>query len=451
MGATWNSDGVIVLAPGFFEPLHAVPAAGGQAKRIVNLDQARGEISHRWPFFLPDGEHYLVRVVSSNAENSGIYLGSLQAKTLEFLLESGSNAVYSEPGYLLYLSKGTLLVRAFDPESLVMNVQASPILDRVAFDAGFSRGVFSASNDGVLVYSQMSRKRRQLCWYDRSGTKLESLAPPDFFENFKLSPDGTKMILDRRESYAVASDLWLTDLSLGTTRRFTFNSDVDSFPIWTSDGAGIIFSNNRRGSLDVFEKPLAMGAEEKLIRASETEVRPMDCSDDGRFLLYEETSTENRSDLWIQPLTGNEQPFPFVQTEAGEYPAMFHPSGRWIAYCSDESFRYEVYVRPFPPIGDTRWQVSRNGGHQPRWSEDGRQLFFLRSDMMLMSTSVGEGPEFEFGSPRELFKLKTDDLDEVQHYDVEHGGERILVNEPVEDSEEVKITVIINWPVLHSR
>jgi Tol biopolymer transport system component len=240
----------------------------------------------------------------------------------------------------------------------------------------------------------------------------------------------------------------MTDLTLGTTRRFTFNPDVDSFPIWSSDGTSVFFSNDRKGSLDVFKKPLATGAEEQLIRESETEVRPMDCSDDGRFLLYEQTSTENRSDLWIQPLSPDEQPFPFVQTEVGEYPAKFHPSGKWIVYCSDESFRYEVYVKPFPPRGDTRWQVSRNGGYQPRWSEDGRELFFLRSDMMLMSTPVGEGPEFEFGSATELFKLKTDDLNEVQHYDVAPKDGRILVNEPVEDSEEVGITVIINWPAL---
>jgi hypothetical protein len=153
--------------------------------------------------------------------------------------------------------------------------------------------------------------------------------------------------------------------------------------------------------------------------------------------------------LWIQPLFGDGQAFPFVQTAVGEYPAKFHPSGKWIAYCSDESFRYEVYVQPFPPKGSTRWQVSRNGGYQLKWSADGRELFYLRADMTLMSTPVGAGPEFEFGSATELFKLKPDDLNEVQHYDVAPDGKRILVNEPIEDSEAVEITVIINWPALH--
>jgi len=449
MGATWNGDGIIVLSPGFFESLHAVPAAGGPAKRIVSLDQARGDISHRWPFFLPDGDHYLVRVVCSNAENSGLYLGSLSSDKLNFLLKNDSNTIYAPPGYLLYLSKGTLMARAFDPESLRMNAQASPVLDQVAFDPGFSRGVFSTSNDGMLVYSQVSRKKRQLYWYDRSGKRLTPMAPPDFFENFKISPDGTKVVLDRRESYAVTSDLWLTDLPLGTTRRFTFNSDVDSFPIWSSDGSRIFFSNDSKGSLDILEKLLAPSGKERQVLGLETEVRPLDCSADGKFLLYEQTSTENRSDLWIQPLIGDGKSFPFVQTEVGEYPAKFHPSGKWIAYCSDESYRYEVYVKPFPPKGNTRWQVSRNGGYQPKWSDDGRELFFLRTDMTLMSTPVGPGPEFEFGSTTELFKLKVDDLNEVQHYDVEPDGERILVNEPVEDSEPVEITVIINWPALH--
>lgn len=448
MGASWNKEGLIVFAPGFFSPLHAVPAAGGQAEAILDLDAVRGDISHRWPFFLPDGEHYLLRVVSSNAENSGLYLGSITSRELSLLLKSDSNAIFAPPGYLLYLSRGTLMSRRFDPRDFKMDAQAAPVLDHVAFDAGFSRGAFSASEDGVLAYSQTSRKRRQLSWYDRSGQRLGTLAPPDFFENFEISPDGKKIVLDRRDSNATTSDLWLHDLVLGNIRRLTFDSGVDSFPVWSPDGSSVFFSNDRRGSLDIFQKPLAAGGEERLILGLESEIRPMSCSPDARFLLYEQTSTANRSDLWVKPLIGDQPAFPFVQTEAGEFPGKFHPSGRWIAYCSDESFRYEVFVQPFPPKGSTRWQISRDGGYQPKWSTDGRELFYLTGDMTLMSTVIGEGPEFEFGSVNALFTLKPDDLNEVQHYAPAPDGRRILVNELVEDSEAVEITVVIDWQAL---
>jgi Tol biopolymer transport system component len=304
MGGTWSRDGTIVFAPDFYAPLHSVSASGGTSNPLRKLDEAHREISHRWPVFLPDGRHYLFRVVSPVTHRSGIYVGSLTSETPQFLFNASSNTVYVSPGFLLYLREGTLMAQRFDPETLEIIGQAVPVVDQVDYDPGFSRGAFSVSQEGSLVYSQNSRESRHLAWYDRQGNRVVTVGDKDYYEHFSISPDGTKVALDRRATHSKTTDIWVIDLDLKTTSRFTFDNDVDSFPIWSPDGARIVFSSDRKGSLDLFQKPVAGDHEEELLLSCEAEVRPLDWSSDNRYVLYERTSVDTRSDLWVLPLFG---------------------------------------------------------------------------------------------------------------------------------------------------
>lgn len=445
MGGTWNENGTIVFAPDFYGPLHVVEAAGGVSKPLLELNVERTEISHRWPWFLPDGEHFLVRVVSSERDQGGIYIGSIDDSDLTKLMSEGSNTVFAPPNTLMYVSRGTLMVRGFNPDTFELSGEAVPLADNVSFDPGFSRAAFSVSETGVLAYCQRSRPKRQLAWYDRQGRRLENLGAPDFFEHSSIAPNGKLLALDHRESESRDSDIWIVDLEMGSMTRFTLTPAVDSFPIWSPDNRELFFSSDQDGSLNIYRKAVSNDSPEELVLSMEEEIRPLSFTRDRRFLLFELTSTTTRSDLWILPTDGKSKPFPFVQTEAGEFPAVFHPSGRWVVYSSDESFRHEIYVEAFPSTGPVRWQVSREGGYQPKWSGDGSELFYVRPDKTLVCVKIEAGGEFRFGPPEVLFKLKVDDLNETWHYDVSLNGERFLVNEVAEESVPEEVAVVVNW------
>lgn len=447
MGGTWNEEGMILFAPDFYSPLHIVPAAGGLAQPILELSVERSEISHRWPWFLPDGEHFLVRVVSSERNRGGIYIGSLSDPDLTKLMEEASNTVFAPPSSLMYVNRGTLMVRGFDPVTFELSEEAVPLADNVSFDPGFSRAAFSVSETGVLAYCQRSRPKRQLAWYDRQGRRLENLGEPDFFEHFSIAPNGRLLALDQRESESRDSDIWIVDLEMGSMTRFTLTPAVDSFPVWSPDNREVFFSSDQGGSLDIYSKAVSNDKPEEKVLAMEDEIRPLSFTRDRRFLLFELTSTSTRSDLWILPTDGKSKPFPFAQTEAGEFPAAFHPGGRWVVYSSDESFRHEIYVEQFPSTGSVRWQVSREGGYQPRWSVDGKELFYVRPDKTLVCVKVEAGNEFKFAPPEVLFKIKVDDLNEIWHYDVTLNGERFLINEVAEESVPEEVAVVVNWQI----
>ena len=401
-GGTWNRDGVIVFAVGGPGPLYRVSAAGGEPIPLTTLDQSRFE-THRWPSFLPDGRHFLHFVRSSQPESGGIYVGSLDSKETNRLLPTILNAAYAPPGFLLFFRNETLMAQRFDADGLQLTGEPFPVAEHVAYELGLGRGAFSVSENGVLAYRTGSGQIDQPLWFDRGGKQIGSLGEAGLYATLALSPDERRVAVDRIDPQTGTNDIWLFDLLRGIPSRFTTDPAGDSNPLWSPDGSRIVFSSNREGIWNLYQKIASgVGNEEVLLKSSEWKV-PVDWSSDGQFILYEKVESKTKRNLWVLPMSGNRQPFPFLQTEFNEQQAQFSPDGKWIAYTSDESGAPEVYVQTFPASGG-RWRVSTGGGSQPKWRRDGRELFYIAADRKLMAVDVKLGATFEAGVPKTLLE-----------------------------------------------
>jgi Tol biopolymer transport system component len=445
-GGTWNRDGVIVFAPGGPSSLYRVSAAGGEPSPVTALDQSRFERVHRWPYFLPDGRHFLYSVGSSQAESGGIYVGSLDANETKRLLPNILNAAYSPPGFLLFLRNETLMAQRFDAEQLQMTGEPFPVAEGVAYNIGISRGAFSVSENGVLAYCGGGGQINQPIWFDRGGKQIGSLGAPGTYFTLWLSPDEKRAVVDRVDPQMGPADIWLFDLSSGIPSRFTTDPAGDSNPIWSPDGSRIVFLSSREGVRNLYQKTASGGGHEEVLLRSSEEKIPDDWSSDGQFIVYETLFPKTKKDLWVLPVSGDKQPFPFLQTEFNETQAQFSPDGKWLAYTSNESGAPEVYVQPFPASGGGRWRVSSGGGCQPRWRRDGRELFFIDRDRKLMAVKVKLGATFEAGVPETLFGTRVLSLTDFRnHYAVTANGQRFLINSTIEETNATPINVVVNW------
>jgi len=461
-GGSWSRAGVIVFAPVFNSPLVQVPAAGGEPKPVTQMNASRQEFSHRWPQFLPDGRRFLYFNQSGQPEHQGIYLGSLDSKEMSAkqkrrLVATDSSAAYAGPatgpGYLLFLRERVLLAQRFDASKLELSGEAFPVAEPVGVDALAWQSRFSVSESGVLVYDSSGGSNRHLVWLDRSGKPLQTLGSPGTYWNLDLSPDGRRVAANRTDPQTGSGDIWLFDLARGSNPRFTFHPALEGAPLWSPDGSRIAFFSSRDGPYNLYQKATSGAGEEQLLLKTNANKWPTDWSRDGRFLLYTELDPKTRADLWLLPLTGEtknteRKPVPFLRTEFDERNARFSPDGKWMAYQSNESGRYEIYMRAFSPNqppGGGRWQVSTGGGVEPRWRRDGKELFYLAPDRKLIAVEVKAGANFEAGIPRPLFQTRVFPGRIVAaRYDVTADGQRFLVNSEVEEGEAA--TVILNWP-----
>ena len=447
---SWNPEGVVLFTPaGSGGGIHRVSAAGGATTAITTLNTSRQETGHLWPHFLPDGNHFLYLAQSSNPENNAIWVGSLDEKDSKLLLAANSFVQYAPPGYLLFARERTLLAQPFDADALELTGEALPIAEEVQQNMGNGRAAFAVSQNGVLAYRSRGIVNTQLTWFDRTGKSLGQLGPPGSNDDPELSPDGKRLAVERQDAQG-AWDIWLADLVRGTSTRFTFDPASDYLPLWSPDGSQLAFSSNRMGRIfNLYQKPSSGAGNEELLLQSEVNKYVMDGSSDGRFLIYSNQDPKTRHDLWVLPLSGDRKPFLFLQTQFEEYHARFSPDGRWTAYISNESGKYEVYVQSFPkPSG--KWQVSTNGGIQPRWRRDGKELFYLGLDGKLMAVAVKSDATLEIGAPTALFEARTlygtaVNISARQEYDVTGDGQRFLLNVDLSDDASNPITVVLNW------
>jgi Tol biopolymer transport system component len=312
--------------------------------------------------------------------------------------------------------------------------------------------LFSVSANGVLAYRSGGAMVTQLAWFDRAGKPLDQVGPPATYSTPRLSPDQKRLAVERADPQTLSLDLWLFDLVRGgTPSRFTFDPASEGYPVWSPDGARIAFGSLRDGLMNVYQK-LSSGAgeEDPLLKSGEAKY-PTDWSPDGRFLLY----TTLAGDVWLLPLSGDRKPVSFLWTPFIENWARFSPDGRWISYQSNASGRQEIYVKPFregsAPGSTGVWQVSTDGGTDPQWRRDGKELFYLAPDRRLMAVEVKAGATFEAGAPRPLFALRTLAVSFVftvstpSNYTVSADGQRFLVNSPLEDVAPSPIQVVMNW------
>jgi Tol biopolymer transport system component len=461
VGGSWNRDGVIIFgqSPGV---IMRVSANGGSLSPLTSLDSSRSEVQHDQPSFLPDGRHFIYLRSSSKAGDSGVYIGSLDAKPDQQdpkrLLATDWGPAYvpsSDPGlgHLLFMRDGTLMAQPFDARRLEFSGESVAVAQHV--ETFVDGGLFSASANGVLAYrTGGGGEASQLTWFDRDGKVLGTVGEPGTYLALTLSPDGTRAAVTRLDSPGLIAALWLLDLSRGTSTRFTFGANsVESLGAWSPDGSRIIFNSSPGGVYDLYQKLTSGVKDEELLLKSSESKHPESWSRDGRFLLYETLDPRTtKEDLWVLPLEGGNKPLPFLRTEFNNNEGQFSPDGRWVAYVSDESGRTEIYVRTFSPDSMTaasdragKWLISTGGGNGPRWRGDGKELYYLASDGKLMAVEIATNPVFRAGVPKALFQAPQS-VSTIQHWwDLTSDGKRFLFPARAGQVAQAPFTVVLNW------
>jgi serine/threonine protein kinase len=447
-GGTWNKDGVILFTPtgALGVGLYRISSSGGTPTEITVPDKSLDEASHRWPVFLPDGVHYIYSAISLSGREDlhSIYLSSLDSKDRRLVIKAKGNASYAAPGYLLYYRDQTIFGQHFDLRKLELTGEPVPLLADVQFFPRIYKAVFGATTSSVLVAqkSQDSGASQPL-WFNRKGEQIGIALKPGIYGNVMLAPNGKSVASDTTDPASQNTDIWTYNLADQTSRRLTFDPSIDSEPVWSPDGGRIAFSSNRGVGgvgFSLYLKDATGAHEEKIIPQDGADRFPSDWSRDGKHLLY-----HRASDLWF--VTFPElRPTLFLKANATSKNARFSPDGKWVAYSSNESGRWEIYVTSFPEAHG-KWQVSNAGGDQARWRGDGKELFYLSNDSRIMAVPVKTGANFDPGTPTALFQANPREMlatSEQFSYDVSNDGQKFLVNTQLKTAM-TPMSVVLNW------
>ena len=444
---TGNSEGVIVIPQGA-KPLHRVSAAGGTPAPILSFDAARQETYQAAPYFLPDGRHLLYY---SGRKNNNTMLASLDGKLNRILIEGASAAIYAPNprggGSILYDRKGQLIARPFDPDKLEFTGQPAVIADAVP-DIRW----WSASANGLLAFRHHYAAPNQLTWVSRDGHSTSTVGDPGELDAPRISPDQKTIAFSRQSEQS--EDIWTFDLARNTSTRLTFEQDTARAPVWSSGGKSIVYASLRNGTGVLLERPAnGLGPETLLIRQIGDLDRPTAVSHDGRWLLFTEATPLHS----IIALRSREDLSKVVriQDRETERDGSISPDGRWVLYSSIPARRREVMVQSVPkeaggsPDPAGKWQISTAGGDQPVWRADGKEIFYVALDGMMMAVPVESGKNlFRPGAPKPLFQTRLDLDPNLRQYDLTADGQRFLLNQRLPDNPEAPITVVFNWPRL---
>ena len=442
-GGAWSPDGTMILfAPIFTGPIYRIPASGGEPVPVTRLGP--GQAAHRHPRFLPDGHRFLFHA-SGVGDASGVYVGDLKGGTPRRVLDAELAVLHPASRQLLFIRQGTLHSQALDSTGAAVVGNPSPIAEQVV--------AVSASDAGLIAYrTDSGLERRQLVWFDRNGHETGRMGRPEYSQSefLSLSRDGRNIARhsDREGSF----DIWLTEVPRGVTHRLTSDPADEDFPEWSPDGRRVAFSSNRSGVHDLYQLSMANPERAELLLATPQNKSVTDWSRDGRFILFRNIDPVTSHDLWALPLDGNKTPFPVVRTRFTESYGQFSPDGNWIAYQSDESGRVEIYVQPFPGAG-TKVLISTSGGAQMRWSDDGKELFYLTLDGRLMAVPIrrsSQGNAITPGQPVPRFDANVGLVVPLQGgyfeaWTISRDGQRFLMHTIVERASAPPITIILNW------
>ena len=463
-GGAWNAEGTIVFSPRPLVGLCQVAVSGGPARPVTSLDASRGEVSHRFPVFLPDGRHFLYLAASSRPGESSIRMGSLDSSTSKVLVSADTSAAYApvlgdSPSSLLFVSgDGSLIVQRLDVRHAALSGERTVVVPQIRYERWHSAG-FSVSGNGVVLYQNGAPENHRFAWFDRRGKLLRTFGPRNNYLGFSLSPDEKRAAILRHDDPAtVLLTVWMMDLSHeGAISRMsdTAVGEPDFSPVWSPDGREVLFSrgDDRRMRL-LIQAP--NGGPAKPVLNTDGPKFPTDWSSDGRLITFSSQWPDyRRLHTWTMALGHNsvtDGPRAFLQHSYDEFNATFAPAGPgkaalWIAYTSDETGRQEVYVRDFP-AGDHKWQISTQGGGLPHWRRDGRELFYLTLDGTLMAVPVSTAERFAYGTPQALFATglrPTPTQTYTNQYAVSRDGQRFLFNPRVQEISASAITAVIPW------
>lgn len=438
LGVTWGGNDEIIYSDADFNGLRKIPSAGGIPLLLTHVDTNKGETAHRWPAFLPGGTAFLFTIVNGqNADDAQIVAQRLDTGQRRLLVQGGTFPQYVPAGYLAYVHAGKLIAVPFDVKRLEVKGQPIPVSEDVQ-ESGFGASQFGLSSQGSLVYVPPSRAQRRLLWVSRNGAEQLLAARAQNYGAIRLSPDG------RRVAVEVDDQIWLYDLSRDAMTRLTFRGDINRYPLWSPDGKWIAFQSNKDGPWNVFWQRADGAGEPERLTTSTYETVPVSWSPDGTLLAFVENNAITRSDIWILRL-GDRKAWPLLQTPFSEGSPVFSPDGNWLAYISDESGRYEVYVQPYPGPGG-KYQISTEGGSEPVWNPNGRELFY-RSGNKLIAADVVTHPSFAVGQARVLFEgpyaTVAKRTSEGAGYSVSADGLRFLMDK--QSGEATHINVVLNW------
>jgi Tol biopolymer transport system component len=457
IGGSWNHEDVILFGTEA-RGVMRVPASGGDPVSLTRLDTSRKERVHAFPVFLPDGRHFLYSRFSTVPENSGIYVGSLDAKPDEQggtrLTASAIGAQYapfadSSAGKLLFQRGSTLLAQTLDTTRFKLTGEAEVVAEQVGNYRAL--GFFSASGTDKLIYRSAPGQTTQMTWFDRRGKPLDLQDAPFVYESGpSLSPDGARVAWAAFDGSSV--HIWLFEFARGAKSRLTSEQGLHTSPVWSPDGSRVAFSSNVRGHYDLYVKSSEGAGREQLLFESGENKFPTSWSRDGRFLLFTSESAKTGFDVWALPMDSrtdgipaNPKPLPVAQTEFGEFWARFSSDNRSIAYASNETGKSEVYLQPFttsatgtsPASGKSI--VSSGGGNWPVWRGDGKELYYTSPEGEMMAISTN--PIAKAGIPRPLFQMPP----KAFGWDVSADGNRFLVAVPLSENTPAPFTVLLNW------
>ena len=446
----WNRDNVILFTPRAGSPLARVRASGGNPSPLTVLTASAGEATHAYPFFLPDGQRFLYTAWSATGAPLGVYAASLQSPTGTLLLKDVANAQYAD-GALVYVEETALVVRGFDASrARLTGEDAVPIAAQVSLGrlsltkAGARAGAFSVSNVGALVYQPTPAPLSRLVWLDRHGNETGELGQPAAYGDVFLSRDGQQAATSIATGDGTR-DVWTFD-GRGVASPLTSSAGNEFGGVFAPDGQRIAFGSDRRGRVNLYEKSATGTGDETVLREDAVDKHVLDWSVD--FLIYITVSGPGiAADLWTVPLAGDRTPQPFLSTPFQEgFAAKASWNGRWIAYPSNKSGRFEVYVAPHPARPEREKRVSLSGGETPRWAADGRELYYFeRVSGRIMVVPIGyTDGDIEIGDARPLFKARGM-APWAAWYDVTGDGQRFLVNTPLDEGVRSHLTFIQNW------
>jgi Tol biopolymer transport system component/predicted Ser/Thr protein kinase len=445
-GGSWSPEGIIVFAPDEGESLQRILASGGTAVPATTLNTAEGR-SHRAPWFLPDGRHFLFENLLRGTNDISIQVASLDSKETKTVARASSNAVYAD-GRLLFLRENTLMAQPFDAKRLATTGDAVPVAEQIGQATGDAVGLFSAASTGLLTYQAGAGVGgTRLTWFDRSGKRAGTLGDAGDYRTLEFSPDRKSLAASVVDASG-NQDLWIYDVARGLRTRFTFDPGLDDDPLWSPDGRSIAFRSNRKGHFDLYRKSSDGAGAEELLYADNFEKTPGNWSPDGKFLLFRAADPKTGTDIWVLPLSPQQtgttpKPSLFLQTAFNLDRPRFSPDGRWVAYQSNESQQAEIYVAPFPGRGGKR-QISTSGGFLPRWRPDGKEIFYLGPGGRLMAAEMNiKDSMIEVGQVRPLGIPVL--INGHYLYDVSADGQRFLVAAAPEQKADAPLTLVQNW------
>ena len=440
-GGTWGADGTILFAAGYRLPILRVPASGGTPTAVTEVRDG----THRWPAFLPDGRHFLYDARVQGEERGVIYAKALDSRDTRQVVAEHSDVLYVPPGYLLFRRGGRLTAARFDPDRREIAGEPVGLVDDIEYLPPTGRTTFGAS-ENVLAYRPDSDARlSRLVWFDRTGREVGSIGAPGMFVSPRLSAEGRQLAVAVMEELAVPPDIWVFDTRLATGTRSPLPFP-DLNPLFARDGKRIIFGNTSGGHWNIYARDLSGATKPVPLLPPMPPRWPRDVAPDGSVLLYREFSSATRGDLKLLSLTGDPDPRSFIAGPFDEDQGVFSPDGRRVAYVSDESGRKEVFVASYPDATE-RVRISLEGGIQPRWSHDGRELFFVSKSTTMMAVPFDPSAGAPTGPPARLFDAPISYVFGAHvplRYDVAPDG-RFLIIVRASKEPAPPLILVLNW------